>query len=39
MLVRNGDLTSGKLVAFLFYLQSLSDAFSSIGTNHNLNIL
>jgi len=31
MLVRNGDLTSGKLVSFLLYLQSLSDAFSTIG--------
>lgn len=31
MLVRNGDLTSGRLVSFLLYLQSLSDAFSTIG--------
>mmetsp|Transcript_4863 Transcript_4863/g.11601 ORF Transcript_4863/g.11601 Transcript_4863/m.11601 type:complete len:885 (+) Transcript_4863:96-2750(+) len=31
LLVRNGDLTSGELVSFLLYLQSLSDAFSSIG--------
>jgi len=31
LLVRNGDLTSGKLVSFLLYLSSLSDAFSSIG--------
>ena len=31
MLVRNGDLTSGELVSFLLYLQSLSDAFSTIG--------
>lgn len=30
-LVRNGEMTSGELVSFLFYLQSLSDAFSSIG--------
>jgi ATP-binding cassette, subfamily B (MDR/TAP), member 9 len=31
MLVRNGDLTGGELVSFLLYLQSLSDAFSTIG--------
>jgi len=31
LLVRNGDLTSGELVSFLLYLQSLSDAFGSIG--------
>jgi len=31
LLVRNGDLTSGKLVSFLLYLTSLSDAFGSIG--------
>ena len=31
LLVRNGDMTSGKLVSFILYLQSLSDAFSSIG--------
>ena len=30
-LVRNGELSSGKLVSFLLYLQSLSDAFSNIG--------
>jgi len=30
-LVRNGDMTSGQLVSFLLYLQSLSDAFASIG--------
>lgn len=30
-MVRNGDLTSGELVSFLLYLQSLSDAFASIG--------
>jgi ATP-binding cassette subfamily B (MDR/TAP) protein 9 len=30
-MVRNGDLSSGKLVSFILYLQSLSDAFSSIG--------
>lgn len=29
--MRNGDLTSGQLVSFLLYLQSLSDAFSTIG--------
>ena len=31
MLVRNGDISSGELVSFLLYLQSLSDGFSSIG--------
>merc|ERR1712003_290694 len=31
LMVRNGDLTSGELVSFLLYLQSLSDAFASIG--------
>jgi ATP-binding cassette subfamily B (MDR/TAP) protein 9 len=31
LLVRNGEMTSGALVSFLLYLQSLSDAFSSIG--------
>ncbi|VEU38856.1 unnamed protein product [Pseudo-nitzschia multistriata] len=31
LLVRNGSLSSGELVSFLLYLQSLSDAFSSIG--------
>jgi ATP-binding cassette, subfamily B (MDR/TAP), member 9 len=31
MLVRNGDMTSGQLVSFLLYLQSLSDAFATIG--------
>mmetsp|Transcript_35132 Transcript_35132/g.38043 ORF Transcript_35132/g.38043 Transcript_35132/m.38043 type:complete len:947 (+) Transcript_35132:88-2928(+) len=31
LLVRNGDMSSGELVSFLLYLQSLSDAFSSIG--------
>ena len=31
LLVRNGDISSGELVSFLLYLQSLSDAFSSIG--------
>jgi ATP-binding cassette subfamily B (MDR/TAP) protein 9 len=31
LMVRNGDMTSGKLVSFLLYLQSLSDAFGSIG--------
>jgi len=31
LLVRNGDLTSGELVSFILYLQSLSDSFSSIG--------
>jgi len=30
-MVRNGDLTAGKLVSFLLYLQSLSDAFASLG--------
>lgn len=30
-LVRNGEMSSGKLVSFLLYLQSLSDAFSSLG--------
>lgn len=30
-MVRNGDLTSGQLVSFLLYLQSLSDAFGSLG--------
>ena len=30
-MVRNGDMSSGELVSFLLYLQSLSDAFSSIG--------
>uniref|UniRef100_A0A7S3LG19 ABC transmembrane type-1 domain-containing protein n=1 Tax=Amphora coffeiformis TaxID=265554 RepID=A0A7S3LG19_9STRA len=30
-LVRNGEMTFGELVSFLFYLQSLSDAFSSLG--------
>jgi ATP-binding cassette, subfamily B (MDR/TAP), member 9 len=30
-MVRNGDISSGGLVSFLLYLQSLSDAFSSIG--------
>lgn len=30
-MVRNGDISSGELVSFLLYLQSLSDAFSSIG--------
>jgi ATP-binding cassette, subfamily B (MDR/TAP), member 9 len=30
-MVRNGDITSGELVSFLLYLQSLSDAFSNIG--------
>lgn len=30
-MVRNGDMTSGQLVSFLLYLQSLSDAISSIG--------
>ena len=29
--MRNGSLSSGELVSFLLYLQSLSDAFSSIG--------
>jgi ATP-binding cassette subfamily B (MDR/TAP) protein 9 len=31
LMVRNGDMTSGELVSFLLYLQSLSDSFSSIG--------
>lgn len=31
LLVRNEDMTSGELVSFILYLQSLSDAFSSIG--------
>jgi ABC-type multidrug transport system fused ATPase/permease subunit len=31
LLVRNGDISSGELVSFLLYLQSLSDGFSSIG--------
>ena len=31
LLVRNGDMTSGELVSFILYLQSLSDAFASIG--------
>jgi ATP-binding cassette, subfamily B (MDR/TAP), member 9 len=31
MLIRDGDMTSGQLVSFLLYLQSLSDAFSTIG--------
>ena len=31
LMVRNGDLSSGELVSFLLYLQSLSDAFASIG--------
>ena len=31
LMVRNGDITAGDLVSFLLYLQSLSDAFSSIG--------
>eukprot|EP00536_Pseudo-nitzschia_multiseries_P002283 jgi/Psemu1/183192/e_gw1.30.251.1 len=31
LLVRNGQLSSGELVSFLLYLQSLSDSFSSIG--------
>jgi ATP-binding cassette subfamily B (MDR/TAP) protein 9 len=30
-MVRNKDISSGELVSFLLYLQSLSDAFSSIG--------
>lgn len=30
-MVRNGDITGGQLVTFLLYLQSLSDAFSTIG--------
>lgn len=31
LLVRNGDMTSGQLVSFLLYLQSLSEAFGAIG--------
>lgn len=31
LLVRNGDLLVGDLVKFLLFLQSLSDAFASIG--------
>ena len=31
LLVRNGKMSSGELVSFLLYLQSLSDAFASIG--------
>jgi ATP-binding cassette subfamily B (MDR/TAP) protein 9 len=31
LLVRNGDMSSGQLVSFLLYLQSLSDAFGNIG--------
>ena len=31
-LVIEGNLTSGRLVSFLLYLQSLSDAFNSMGT-------
>lgn len=31
LLVRNGDMSSGQLVSFLLYLQSLTDAFGSIG--------
>jgi ATP-binding cassette subfamily B (MDR/TAP) protein 9 len=31
LMVRNADITSGELVSFLLYLQSLSDAFSSMG--------
>lgn len=31
LLVRNGDMTSGELVSFILYLQSLSDSFASIG--------
>eukprot|EP00535_Pseudo-nitzschia_heimii_P000051 CAMPEP_0197181692 /NCGR_PEP_ID=MMETSP1423-20130617/5899_1 /TAXON_ID=476441 /ORGANISM="Pseudo-nitzschia heimii, Strain UNC1101" /LENGTH=897 /DNA_ID=CAMNT_0042631989 /DNA_START=38 /DNA_END=2731 /DNA_ORIENTATION=- len=31
LLVRNGNISSGELVSFLLYLQSLSDAFASIG--------
>jgi ATP-binding cassette, subfamily B (MDR/TAP), member 9 len=30
-MVRNRDMTGGQLVTFLLYLQSLSDAFSTIG--------
>ena len=29
--MRNGSISTGELVSFLLYLQSLSDAFSSIG--------
>ena len=29
--MRNGEMSNGELVGFLLYLQSLSDAFSSIG--------
>lgn len=31
LLVRNGGMTSGDLVSFILYLQTLSDAFGSIG--------
>ncbi|CAB9530906.1 Colicin V secretion/processing ATP-binding protein CvaB [Seminavis robusta] len=31
LLIRNGDMSSGDLVSFILYLQSLSDAFASIG--------
>ena len=31
LLVRNGGMTSGQLVSFLLYLQSLSEAFGAIG--------
>lgn len=30
-MVRNGDMTGGQLVTFLLYLQSLSDAFATLG--------
>ena len=30
-MVRNGEMTSGQLVSFLLYLQSLSDAFAALG--------
>ena len=30
-LVQSGALTAGNLVSFVFYMQSLFDAFSSIG--------
>jgi ATP-binding cassette, subfamily B (MDR/TAP), member 9 len=30
-MVRNGDMSGGELVSFLLYLQSLSDAFATIG--------
>ena len=30
-MVRNGEMTSGQLVSFLLYLQSLSDAFQALG--------